>query len=297
MATITLRLEDGARHELEEFAAAHGLSVSEVLRSAIDRLLGRDVQMSRTDVPSTINMANRKLLSMLHELLARVPGEDDDVEYHRHMVEVLDNGYAGEYGHAFRSVHPELSRSDCELVWDVLDMFRVVQASLTKLSNAERVSLGEQADLALEFAGFDANDPLEASMLAYVRYLVSTDRWEEIATYLDDKHDRGNSHHRTLPSYCRMLAVYKPIYSGRIRERGVGGMHLGPDDLRQVVKAWPHPDSPAARSAQSPQEIDEQPRSVTSGRRVRPQDSRSIASTATDQQHPAGPSTTAEVHR
>src|SRR5680860_196680 len=119
MATVTLRLDDIARDELEEYAAVHGLSVSQVLRSAIDRLLGRDVQMSRTDVPSTINMANRRVLSMLHELLARVPGDGDNVEYHRHMVEVLDNGYAGEYGHAFGSVQPELSRSDCELVWDL----------------------------------------------------------------------------------------------------------------------------------------------------------------------------------
>lgn len=196
---------------------------------------------------------------MLHEHLARVPGEDDDVEYHRRMVEVLDNGYAGDYDHAFGSVHPELSRSDCEIVCDVLDMFRVIQASLTKLFEAERATLGEHADMALEFAGFDANDPLEASMLAYVRYLVSTDRWEEVAPYLDDEHDLGNSHHQTLPSYRRMLTVYKPIYSGRIRERGLSGMYLGPDDLRQVVKAWPHPESPTARSAQSPQEIEEQP--------------------------------------
>ena len=241
MATLTLRLDDAARDEIEAYAGAHDLSVSEVLRAAIDRFLGRDVEMDRTDVPATINMTNRKVLALLHELLARVPSDDDDADHHRKMVEALDNGYAGEYSNVFAAVQPELSRTECELVWDILDMFRIVQASVAKLSKAERASLGEHGDLALEFAGFDLNDSLEGRMLYYVRYLISAERWEEFAPYFDAKHDRGNSHHPTLASYKRMVAAYKPIFSERVRKRGVSGMHLDADELRRVAAAWPYP--------------------------------------------------------
>jgi uncharacterized protein YfbU (UPF0304 family) len=240
MATITIRLDDVARNEIEAYAEAHGLSVSKVLRTAIDRFLGRDVEMDRTDVPATINMTNRKVLAMLHELLTRVPGDDDDADYHHKMVEALDNGYAGEYANVFAAVQPELSRMECELVWDILDMFRVVKASVAKLGKSERESLGEPADLALEFAGFDLNDSLEGRMLFYVRYLIRTERWEELAPYFDAKHDRGNSHHPTLPSYTRMLGVYKPIFSEHLRRRGASGMYLDANELRQIAAAWPH---------------------------------------------------------
>jgi hypothetical protein len=33
----------------------------------------------------------------------------------------------------------------------------------------------------------------------------------ELTTYFDDQHERGNSHHRTIEAYERMLEEFNPI--------------------------------------------------------------------------------------
>jgi hypothetical protein len=45
MATVTIRLDDNAREELEEMARTRGVTLSVLLCDQIDALLGRDVPM------------------------------------------------------------------------------------------------------------------------------------------------------------------------------------------------------------------------------------------------------------
>jgi hypothetical protein len=61
--------------------------------------------------------------------------------------------------------------------------------------------------------------------------------------YFDDKHERGNSHSRTVPVYRRMLEVYKPL-EAKTNERGFDPNQclFGAEQLAAVAQAAVHPD-------------------------------------------------------
>ena len=241
MATITLRLDDSTRAELDELAEAKGVTVSELLRDTIDGLLGRGVEMERTDVPHSINMAQRRILALQHEILRRLVDDDHDARDHQRQIDVLNGGYTGEYSSEFAAIEPELSRADCELVWDILDMFRVFKASVARLDAAEVTALGDSVEYALTFRGFDLNDSFESRLLGYAQHLIEAGKWEELADRFDDAHERGNSHSRLLPTYQRMLAAFTPIWKRKITGRGHSWLHLTADELRTILDAWPYP--------------------------------------------------------
>jgi uncharacterized protein len=242
MATVTIRLDDTSRDDLEEIARTRGTTISNLLRGQISGLLGAEVEMpANVDVPHTLSPQQRLLLAHEHEILALLATDDGyDSRHHKDMAEVLREGYAGEYGEVFGGIHPEVPRSDCKLVWDILDMFSMLQTSVSRLNAYDRGALGEDMERRLEFSGFDLSDSREGRMLGYVRYLVERDRWEQIKPRLAEIGDNGNSHSRRLAVYERMLAVYAPIFERIIR----GGHYrdlLTLADLKQVADAWVWP--------------------------------------------------------
>jgi uncharacterized protein len=236
MATVTIRIDDQTRDELEEIARTRGVTLSELVRDQLDKLLGRQVPM-RDDAPHTLSDQQRLLLAQQHEILALLSaGEQHKEEYHRKMALVLREGWAGEYGEVFSGIDAEMSRSECKLVWDILDMFATLQISIRRLCAADRDALGSDLERRLGFAGFDMNDSREAGMLVYTRHLVGDERWTEIGPRLEEIGNAGNSHHPYLSTYERMLVAYTPI-----RDQIAGGRLLNRDDLRKVAEAWVHP--------------------------------------------------------
>lgn len=243
MATVTIRINDDTRDELEKIAQTQGVTLSDLLRGQINDLLGRGVPM-RDDVPHALSPQQRLLLAQQHDILGILSADDYDSQHHRQMAEVLRQGFAGEYGELFAGIYPEMSRSECRLVWDILDMFYILKASIGRLPADERATLGEDIERRLEFAGFDLNDAGEGRMLGYVRYLVAHDRWTEMKTRLAEIGDDGNSHSPRIAAYERMLEVYMPIYE-QIK-KGIRGYAfedrlLTADDLVQVAGEWVHP--------------------------------------------------------
>lgn len=218
MATLTLRVSDETREELEALAQSKGTTVSALLRDQIDQLLGRDVEMRRGDVPQSLTMTERLLLANQSRILAAL--DPDEADYYARRSETLEEGYAGEYGDVFAAVGPELTRTECALVWDLLDMFRVLSASIEALSPADRAVLGEERIDRLQFQGFDISDELEGRLLSYVQYLVRGRRWSEVGPRLEEIGDDGNSHHRCLPFYRLLLDTYRPIITARAKSRG-----------------------------------------------------------------------------
>ena len=247
MATVTIRLDDETREDLEELAKTNGVTLSTMLRDQIDTALGREVKMQkRSDVPHSLSMQQRRILAQQHEILALLHVDDEyEAKYHHNMAEVLHKGYAGEYDSVFAAVQPELSRSECSLVWDILDMGSTLESSIDRLSDDDLKALGADDERRLRFGGFDLNDSLEGRLLYYVRYLVRTERWPIIGERLRMIGDDGNSHHPCLPSYQRMLAAYSPILEARTAQRGFSPdawlLNLG--ELRQVAEAWAWPAS------------------------------------------------------
>ncbi|WP_024803057.1 YfbU family protein [Nocardia sp. BMG51109] len=242
MATITLRVDDKTRDELEALAQSKRVTVSLLLRDQIDDLLGRDIRgLDRREVPVSLTMAERLLLSQQAKILAAL--HPDEADHYNQQAEILDEGFAGEYEAVFGTIGAEMTRSECELVWDILDMFRVLGASIDKLSPEDRAVLGEDRIRRLQFDGFDLADDLEGRLLTYTQYLVSPDRhlprWQEIVPRLEEIGDDGNSHHRCLPYYQAKLEVYQPIFRSRMRERSfsVDAMYFSVDELVEVAEA------------------------------------------------------------
>jgi uncharacterized protein YfbU (UPF0304 family) len=259
MATITLRLEDQVKDDLEALARSRGITVTDLLRPLVEEAAGRPASESRSVHPAHLTAVERRTMSLLHQVLGKLDAEDKN--YHRLRAQALDEGYTAEYGNEFLGMEPELPVRDCELVRDILDMFRVIRASVNRLGPGAVAGL-EHAGL-LEFAGFDANDPLEGRLLYYARHLLETDRWTDLADYFDHAHDGGNSHHQVLPSYRRMLEAYEPLFKAKARGRGLGPDHFlfSAGELAAIASAAVHPSADRTVDAPDRKQIGQQLRS------------------------------------
>ncbi|HVF74255.1 MAG TPA: YfbU family protein [Acidimicrobiales bacterium] len=149
------------------------------------------------------------------------------------MQEVLTQGYTAEYGKVF-SPYSELPHDDCRLVYDILDMFRVMKASIAELDETERAALLADHKYVLFFQGFDGNDAREGKMASYVDYLQATGRWRDL---VDDVKaaDGGNSHSLMLSRYQAMLDVYDPIWREKMRAASM--RHLNADELGRIAES------------------------------------------------------------
>lgn len=246
MAQLNVRLDDRSRDLLDALARARGFSTSDLIRSLIDKALGLDDPDRRADTsPRSLSAVERRGFALQHEILALLTAEDGEEEgdsaYHRRMVEVLTNGYATEYPDMFLNIQPEMTERECTLVSDILEMFTVLEATFEKLTEDECAGLGEHADYALSFRGFDLNDSTESRLHSFASYLIRNRRWEPMAKHFDTSNDSGNSHMPMLASYQRMLSVWKPMRDQKAANwRGPDSFRLTTDELRKIVAEWPY---------------------------------------------------------
>lgn len=250
MKTLTVRLEDQLHEELVSIARARGVTLSDLAREQLHSLTIKSDSTSTaawgSDVPSTLPVAVRHQLALLHRILAHLvdgSGEDGDRDYQLQRAKVLERGYVVEYSEEFLSIEPELSESESVFVMDVLDMFERLEESYTYLSEGERESLGSYAEHTVRFRGFDLNSRLESRLLAYARHLISDGRWTRLATYFDRQHESGNSHMPMYDTYVRMVEVFLPIWKQKLRD-GAGipeAYRLDAGELAKVIGAAIHP--------------------------------------------------------
>jgi hypothetical protein len=239
-------VDDKTRDALEQLADARGTNVSELVRTEIDRLIGKDVLAAR-DTPRSMGVVQRQTLALLHEILALGSSDDWEANHHRRRVEALREGFTAEYDREFTAMEPELAPSECRLVFDILDMFRVLEASVARLGPDDLAGLGDDVGDRLGFQGFDLNDQRESRLLSYVTYLVNTDRWTELKDRLGDDRDGGNSHMPELAIYERMLGTFRPIWEAKLAGRGgdPDSHLLGVTELHQVLDARRYPGNTA----------------------------------------------------
>lgn len=190
-------------------------------------------------MPERLSTVERHMLSTLHRIRAHQLGAvatDDDVDWERDRARILERGWVLEYPDLFVRVHSELPKRDCGLVMDVLDMFDQLETAFERLDDDDRASLGEQADYAVRFRGFDANDRYESSLRTYAQHLIADGRWSSLAYHFEkgSPHDRGNSHMPTIDMYRRMLDAFSPLSRGRMRM-------LNRDEIAKVLAARVHP--------------------------------------------------------
>lgn len=127
--------------------------------------------------------------------LARLHGDEDEEKSYYNNVELLQHGYSREYEGLFEEISDdELHKEDCDLVWDILELYSYMRSSYKQLENS---SLSETD---IEFNGFDGND--ESKFLAYCNFIIfKLNRFCELT---ENKKD-FNSHYRVCSKYKKMI--------------------------------------------------------------------------------------------
>jgi len=253
MTTINLRIDEATRRLLEEQAATNGLSISEYVRNLINEAvvpLRSEVDPDKSgDEPSPehFEFFERKVLSMLHRIMARVMSDDDrqhdaasgdgEPSDQYRLAEVLERGFTAEYWYEAAAFSRELSPRNCRRVNDILEMFRVAGVSIQRLEE-DGTPVDRRLREVLTFRGFDHNRPLELQMSMYLTHMVEDGRWEEVGDLLEQT--RGNSHSPMLETYDRMVSEYRAIKKNK--DRVPTSSHLlSTDELQRIAHAWVHP--------------------------------------------------------
>jgi hypothetical protein len=192
--------------------------------------------------PQSLTLFERELLRLQHQILEDLCDvRGSEREYHHQAIEILANGFTGEYGRLFMGLDPELAFRDCRLLWRILDMFRLVEPSFNRLSEVAKADIGEHANHLLSFRGFDHNDSLEGRFAAYAKFLVGSGRWREQADAVEL--DGGNSHIPNLATYQRMLAVFEAIQDSRGDDSSLSfedRSYLNVEELTAIYAASSH---------------------------------------------------------
>lgn len=243
LKSITVRVSDDLRDLIAKDAEVRGRTLSDHVRQLLEAHSGQIDPIgdrAKGSVEIDLTLAERKIIILAHQALLAakgdLPEEMYDKESLQRSVKALQNGYEGEFSRIFGDVVHGLSLNECELVWDILDMFRVINGSVQKMGDDGWQSINvEDADFWGTFRGFDFQHKLEGRLAGYVEYLVNSGRWLEQQSVVD--HDGGNSHTEMLPTYQAMLARFKPVWREAI-SRG-RRPHLSAEEIGNVLLAAP----------------------------------------------------------
>lgn len=152
-------------------------------------------------------MTNAERLSLIHQLeILKTLGSNRHSDYDVY-IEALERGYDEKVNELFAGFDEFSSAADRAEVRDILDMFRALSNSGSRL----------------KFGGFDGNE--ETNHYSYARFLIDKEnRWVE--SRIADP----NSHREMLDSYRGMLREW---------HAAADEWHLTEEDLARIAKHAP----------------------------------------------------------
>lgn len=223
MGQITITLPDTLEQEVRQAVkdGNHG-GVSDFVRDAIkNELSGRPTYWERFMIVHLLE--NNKMLKKL---------TNDDNEPDEELLESFRRGYASKYAEAHGVVtHGELTRSDTDFVYTVLEMYGTLQASFDA-SGSNDQELAKQ----VIFQGFDGN--AGDGYLGFTNFLVDNDRFTYVKPL--DKIPHLNSHSQVNPMYRRMVREYEAIHNKKLENFDLKPWSLA--EVKRVIAARIHPE-------------------------------------------------------
>jgi uncharacterized protein YfbU (UPF0304 family) len=112
-----------------------------------------------------LTLKDRILLVNQYRILkALEPANANDYDQ---TIEILERGYAFEYGSLSENFSEEFSDSDCNEVVSVLNMYRMMKNAYRKMDDKTGIDASD-----LEFRGFDGNE--ESRQHGYAEFLINT---------------------------------------------------------------------------------------------------------------------------
>lgn len=113
-------------------------------------------------------------------------------------IEILKSGYSILYEEVVPWLFDEVSEADCEFVYDVLNMFALLEAFYAKNPGSPLAT-----QLGAHFTGFDGNE--EGRFWRFATFLIEDQgKWDYLRSA---KGFALNSHSPRAPMYGRMLAA------------------------------------------------------------------------------------------
>ena len=169
---------------------------------------------------TTLTPAERLQLVNQFEILEKLyPELAEDYAAKR---EIVERGYTIQYDDVFGGIFNEMPLAECEYVYGVLGMFRVLINSFNALKGKKRLTLDD-----VKFGGFDGNN--ESKRHAFVEHLRKEGRWTETLV------GNLNSHSiSTMSLYPEMLAKFDRIAEG-LNKTQVGGWDLTAEQIKEVI--------------------------------------------------------------
>lgn len=173
-----------------------------------------------------LTQTERLILRNQYEILKKIDPENAD--YYNEITEILENGYSGYYNYLFKGLSPDIDKSECDFVVEVLDMYRAIEDyKRGNPTDSEVVN-----DPFSHFAGFDGNT--EAECHCFAQFLIKVQKkWQEQIPY-EHRTDGYNSHMPVKDIYKRMLDVRRSLRKP---------FPLSSQQVRAILQAAPHPDA------------------------------------------------------
>ena len=151
--------------------------------------------MEHLDKLQRLNLINQ--YSILLEF-AIMKNDKYMAEKYKQYIEILEYGYTREYYTFFDDLHDELTKEESDLVWDILQIYSIIQSSYKKV----RTPKINEDDI--RFDGFDGN--YETYYYAYCKFILfDLKRFCELTD--GDRRD-FNSHARRCEKYKKMQEIW-----------------------------------------------------------------------------------------
>lgn len=138
---------------------------------------------------------------------------------YREKIHILEGGFVDHYDELTTCIHEEVSNEASQFVTYVLNMYRDLHFTATKIGEKDIIDL-------VKFDGFDATT--EFDYWSYTDFLLfKLNRFTELTK--DNQYEDIDSHFPTIDQYERQLEVYRNFKNQNIT--------LNKEQIVEVIKA------------------------------------------------------------
>lgn len=148
---------------------------------------------------------DRLILFNQYEILKLLSADDTEaVKHYDALQDIMFSGYKQDYDMLVEHFSEDVPESITRMVWDVLQMYRMLNNSYSSLTPQEQEDIDERH---LIFRGFDGND--EIDHYSYCNFvLLKLNRYEE---FTEGGQRDFNTHSATISRYERMLQKWNAV--------------------------------------------------------------------------------------
>ncbi|KZN50017.1 YfbU family protein [Pseudoalteromonas luteoviolacea] len=145
-----------------------------------------------------MNLSQQERLQLINQFEILSIQNENDASHYQELIKILQSGYTIFYNQVFQHLSEEMSEESCQLVLNILDLYRAIEDTRARTACKELDDHHRST-----FLGFDGNG--ETEYMCFARFLVvEQGKFREQEQYLQ-KNDNMNSHMPMIEIYRRML--------------------------------------------------------------------------------------------